>query len=69
MRTNAKPDPGKGDALALIQLGTDWLRSCHVEKTLEILVGKELSVKKTANSASDYVSRTMAKRQREVVVP
>lgn len=45
VRTNAKADSGKRDALALIQLRTDWLRSCRVEKALKILVGKELSVR------------------------
>lgn len=45
VRMNAKPNPGKGDALAVIQLGTDWLGSCRVEKGLEILVGRELSVR------------------------
>lgn len=72
VRKNAKLDPGKGDALALIQLGTYWLRSCCEEKALEILVGRELSVRlcqQTANSASDYVSRSMAKRLREVIAP
>lgn len=45
VRTNSKPDPGKGDALAVTQLGTDCLGSCRVEKALEILVGRKLNVR------------------------
>ena len=73
MLFRSSPAPGKGDALAVIQAGDRLAGEQPCGKGPGDPGGQraehEALTAQTANSIPGYISRSMAKRLREVIVP